>query len=120
MVLTIVMKSLLMTCYNLGGDNMLNVIIKAIFYVIGKIGDIVLAPILTLINSLIPDFSTIFSYMWNYLNQGVQFIKFWCQLLLIPPTCINIVLSILTLTISITVGVRAYSFIVKIYNKFKP
>lgn len=99
---------------------MLNVIIKAIFYVIGKIGDIVLAPILTLINSLIPDFSNIFSYMWTYLNYGINFIKFWCQLLLIPPICIDTVLYILTLTISISVGVRAYSFIVMIYNKFKP
>lgn len=99
---------------------MLNIIIKAIFFIIGKIGDIVLAPILLLVNSLIPDFSSIYSTMFEYLMRGINYIRFWCQLLLIPPTCVNIVLTIFTVTLSLTVGVRAYSFITKIYNKFKP
>lgn len=99
---------------------MLNVIIKAIFFVIGKIGDIVLLPIMAIINSLFPDISFSLDHIFNYITMGLQHITFIFKLLMIPPFCIQLVLAIFTFHFSLIVGVRTYQFIVHIYNKFKP
>lgn len=99
---------------------MLNVIIKAIFFVIGKIGDIVLLPIMAIVNSLFPNISFSLDHIFNYIAIGFQYITFIFKLLMIPPFCIQLVLAIFTFHFTLIVSVRTYHFIVYLYNKFKP
>ena len=99
---------------------MLNIIIKALFWIIGKIGDIVLTPILLLINTLLPNLNININAIFNYLEQGFQYIPFFFKLLMIPSSLIQLVIIIFTTIVSIIVGLRVYRFILKIYTKFKP
>lgn len=99
---------------------MLNVIIKAVFFIIGKIGDIVLFPIFALINTIFPTVGFSLNYVFNYLNFGLQYVKFFFLTLGIPSICIQLVIAIFTFHLSLFIGIRYYLFAVKIYNKFKP
>lgn len=99
---------------------MLNVIIKAVFFIIGKIGDIVLFPIFTLINTIFPTVAFSLNYVFNYLSYGLQYVKFFFLTLGIPAICIQLVIAIFTFHFSLFIGIRAYLFTVKIYDKFKP
>ena len=99
---------------------MLNIIIKALFWIIGKIGDIVLAPILLLINTLLPDLNININAIFSYLEQGFQYIPFFLKVFMIPASLIQLVIIIFTTIVSIIVGLRVYRFILKIYTKFKP
>lgn len=99
---------------------MLNVIIKAIFFIVGKIGDIILLPIMVVVNALIPNLSVSMDNIFSYLQMGFQYIPFALKCLLIPSFCIEIVLVVFTTYLSFVVGIRAYNFIMKVYKNFKP
>lgn len=99
---------------------MLNIIIKAIFWIIGKIGDIILLPIMAIINALIPNFSISLNDIFSYLEMGFQYIPFVLKSFLIPSFCVEIVFLVFTTYLSFVVGVRVYNFIMKVYNNFKP
>ena len=99
---------------------MLNIIIKAIFFIIGKIGDIILLPIMAIVNALIPNLSVSMDNIFSYLEMGFQYIPFALKCLLIPSFCIEIVITIFTTYLSFVVGVRVYNFIMKVYKNFKP
>lgn len=100
---------------------MLDVIVKAIFYVIGKIGDLVMLPIVSFISLVIPDFSLILTNFLNFINNYI-FNRFnWVlSFLMVPKICINAFVTIFSVTITIMIGIRAYLLIVRLYNKFKP
>lgn len=100
---------------------MLDVIVKAIFYVVGKLGDIIITPLISGISLLFPDFATLFyqytSFITTYiLNRIVWVFKFFC----VPKLCIDVMITIATASIAIMVIVRSYVLIVRLYNKFKP
>lgn len=99
---------------------MLNILVKAIFWVVGKIADIILIPIMAIVNALVPNLNIDFNNIFSYLEMGFQYIPFFLKLLLIPSYCIEFVVVIFTTYISFVVGVRVYNFIMKVYNKFKP
>lgn len=99
---------------------MLNIIIKAIFFIVGKIGDIILLPIMAIINALIPNLSVSMDNIFSYLEMGFQYIPFALKSLLIPSFCIEIVILVFTTYLSFVVGVRVYNFIMKVYKNFKP
>lgn len=99
---------------------MLNIIIKAVFWLVGKIGDIVLIPIMSVINAIFPSFSFNLDYIFTYLGYGFNYIIYFLKLLMIPPVCIQFILSVFTISLSLAVGIRGYQFIVRVYNKFKP
>lgn len=99
---------------------MLNILVKAIFWIVGKIGDIILIPIMAIVNGLIPNLNINFNNIFSYLEMGFQYIPFFLKTLLIPSYCIEFVVVIFTTYISFVIGVRVYNFIMKIYNKFKP
>lgn len=99
---------------------MLNIIIKAIFFIVGKIGDIILLPIMAIVNALIPNISVSMDNIFSYLEMGFQYIPFALKCLLIPSFCIEIVILVFTTYLSFVVGVRAYNFIMKVYKNFKP
>lgn len=99
---------------------MLNIIIKAIFFIVGKIGDIILLPIMAIVNTLIPNLSLSMDNIFSYLEMGFQYIPFALKCLLIPSFCIQIVIIVFTTYLTFVVGVRAYNFIMKVYKNFKP
>ena len=93
---------------------MLNIIIKAIFFIVGKIGDIILLPIMAIVNALIPNLSVSINNIFDYLAMGFQYIPFALKCLLIPSFCIEIVILVFTTYLSFVVGVRVYNFIMKV------
>lgn len=99
---------------------MLNVIINAIFFIVGKIGDIILLPIMAIVNALIPNLSVKMDNIFSYLEMGFQYIPFALKCLLIPSTCIEIVVLVFTTYLTFVVLVRVYNFIMKVYKNFKP
>lgn len=99
---------------------MLNIIVKAIFFIVGKIGDIILLPIMAIVNALIPNLSISMDNIFSYLEMGFNYIPFALKCLLIPSFCIEIVIIVFTTYITFIVGVRAYNFIMKVYKNFKP
>lgn len=99
---------------------MLNVIIKAIFFIVGKIGDIILLPIMAVVNALIPNLSVSMDNIFSYLEMGFQYIPFALKCLLIPSFCVEIVVIVFTTYLTFVVGVRVYNFIMKVYKNFKP
>lgn len=99
---------------------MFNLIIKAIFWIIGKIGDIILAPILLVINTFLPSLNIDLNSIFNFLEQGFQYVPFFLKVVMIPSGFIQIVVIIFTALVSIIVGLRSYRFIMKLYTKFKP
>lgn len=99
---------------------MLNIIIKAVFAIIGKIGDIILLPIMAIINTLIPNITISMDNLFSYLEMGFNYIPFALKCLLIPSFCIEIVILVFTTYLTLIIGVRSYNFIMKVYKNFKP
>lgn len=99
---------------------MLNIIIKAIFWIIGKIGDIILIPITSVINLLVPNLSINFNAIFDYIQMGFSYIPFILKFLMIPSVCISLVVFVFTTYLSLILGIRGYHFIMRIYEKFKP
>lgn len=99
---------------------MLNTIVKAIFFIVGKIGDIILLPIMAIVNALVPNLSVSMDNIFSYLEMGFNYIPFALKCLLIPSFCIEIVVIVFTTYITFIVGIRAYHFIMRIYKNFKP
>ena len=99
---------------------MLNIIIKAVFFIIGKVADIILLPIMAILNSIFPNVNFSLDFIFNYINYGLQYIKFFFLALGIPSLCIQLVVAIFTFHFTFFIGVQGYLFIMKMYEKFKP
>lgn len=98
---------------------MVNAIITAIFNLIAKLGDLIMSPLITGITALIPSFGTFINSITYYLGRGIANIVWVFKLLCVPKACLDMVVLVATATISITIVVRTYTLIIKIYNKFK-
>ena len=98
---------------------MLNALISGLFSFVAKLGDLILSPIISVVSALIPDFSTFYTSIVNWLGQGFQYIGWAYKLLCIPKACMTLVYTVATVSFSIVLGVRVYILIIKIYNKFK-
>lgn len=99
---------------------MLDMIVKAIFFVIGKIGDIIMIPIMAIINVLAPGLNVSLDNIFNYLQMGFQYIPFFLKCLLIPSSCVAITVLVFTTYLSFVIGVRVFNFIMKLYKNFRP
>lgn len=99
---------------------MLNIIIKAVFFIIGKVADVILLPIMAILNTIFPSVDFSLDFIFNYLNYGLQYIKFFFLALGIPPLCIQLVIAIFTFHFTFFIGVHTYLFIMTMYEKFKP
>lgn len=99
---------------------MLNILIKAVFFIIGKVADIILLPIMAVLNSIFPSVSFSLDFIFNYINYGLQYIKFFFLTLGIPSLCIQLVIAIFTFHFTFFIGIHTYLFIMKMYEKFKP
>lgn len=99
---------------------MFNMLMSLIFTLIGKIGDLVLTPLVAAISVLIPGFSTFVTYIFQFIDYGFTYIMFFFKLLMIPKACIEAMVTVATASLAIMTAVRTYTLIVKIYNYFKP
>lgn len=99
---------------------MFNMLMNLIFTLIGKIGDIVMAPLVAGISALIPSFTDFLSSIIQFINYGFTYIVFFFKLAMIPKACVEIVVTVALASLSIMTIVRTYTLIVKIYNYFKP
>ena len=99
---------------------MLNILIKAVFFIIGKVADIILLPIMAVLNSIFPTVDFSLDFIFNYINYGLQYIKFFFLALGIPSLCIQLVIAIFTFHFTFFIGIHTYLFIMKMYEKFKP
>lgn len=99
---------------------MLDILIKAVFFIIGKIGDIILAPIMLLVSALVPSITFNLSNITNFLTNSINYAIFFLKALMIPPECLGIVLLVFTSSVTLITGVRVYNFILKLYDNFKP
>lgn len=99
---------------------MLKILINFIFTIISKIGDIILFPIVSLLSTLIPSFSSFYNGILSFIDYAFTYLLFFIKLLCIPQFCMVAVFTVATATLSITIGVRVYTLIMRIYEKFKP
>lgn len=99
---------------------MLNILINFIFTIISKIGDLILLPIINFVSLLIPSFSDFYNSILTFIDYAFTYLLFFIKLFCIPQPCMLAVLTVATATLAITTGIRSYSLVMKIYNKFKP
>lgn len=95
-------------------------LLNLVFTIVGKIGDMILSPLISAITVLIPSFDDFINYIIQFINYGFTYIAFFIKLLMIPKECIQILVTVALATLTITLTVRSFSLIVKIYNYFKP
>ena len=81
---------------------------------------LILLPIMAIINALVPDLSISIDNIFSYLEMGFNYIPFALKCLLIPSFCVEIVVIVFTTYLTFIVGIRAYQFIMRIYKNFKP
>lgn len=98
---------------------MLEFLIKAIFFIIGKIGDIIFSPLMAVVNVLFTNVSLDLDNVFTYLEMGFNYIPFVLKCLLIPRNLTEIVVIVFTLYLGLVNGIRIYQFTLRIYNYFK-
>ena len=99
---------------------MLNILINFIFTIISKIGDLILLPIVSFLSAIIPSFSQFYNGILQFIDYAFTYLLFFIKLLCIPQVCMTAVLTVATATLTITIGIRAYTLIMRVYEKFKP
>lgn len=67
---------------------MFSLLFKFIFTLINNVFSILLSPFITAITSLFPDLTNVSTYIFNFLNQGVTYISFVRDIMLIPIRCV--------------------------------
>lgn len=98
---------------------MFNALIKVLFFLITRIFNLIMIPIVAFINALIPNTSQLFTHITAYLTLALTYVRSIMNLLLIPDEAVIILFDYFTICITIYYGILAYRFVVKIYNTFK-
>lgn len=98
---------------------MINAIIKGIFYLITKLFDFLLSPIILAITSLFPSLSDMFTHISTFLSYCFTYIRSILALLLINDTMITTLFDYFIILYSIYLVVITVRFAINIYNKFK-
>lgn len=99
---------------------MFNIIIKAIFWIVSKIADVILLPFTAIFATVFPSISFNFNFIFDYLNMASNGIIFLLKFLMIPNICIQSVFFIITTSYTIFLLGKGYTLIIKVYDKFKP
>lgn len=99
---------------------MFGLLVKLIFWIVGKIGDIILAPFMLFANAFIPNFSDFSTGIINFFNNGLQYVGFIFSVFHIPSYCVTAVTTLLSLYVAFKVGFGVYKVVLLIYDKFKP
>lgn len=99
---------------------MLNVIIKAVFFIINKVFTVITAPLFIAINALFPDLGSHFAHISNFIDLAFTYVNYVATFLFIPKVVYNMFFSYLLIKYTILITVKAVKFIIKIYDKLKP
>lgn len=98
---------------------MINAIIKGIFFLITKLFDFLLSPIILLITSLFPSLGDLFNHLTYFLGLCFTYVRSILSLLLINDTMITTLFDYFIILYSIYLIVLSVRFAINIYNKFK-
>lgn len=98
---------------------MINSIIKGIFYLITKLFDLLLSPILAVIFGLFPSLESYFSYITTFLGYCFTYVRSILSLLLITDSMITALFDYFLILYSIYLTILAIRFGITVYNKFK-
>lgn len=99
---------------------MLNILVKAVFYIINKVFTVITAPLFVAVNALFPDITRHFASVANFLDIALTHVNFVCHMLFIPFTCFNLFFVYFFIKYTILITVKAVKFIIKVYDKLKP
>lgn len=99
---------------------MLQIIIKAIFYIITQLYDLLFTPFFSLIYALFPDISNLFTYVNNYLDIGLTYFSTAIDLLCIPRAALILLFDYFAIKYSIYLIRITLKFAIKVYNLLKP
>lgn len=99
---------------------MLNILVKAVFYIISAVGSLILMPFTLLIGALFPDVTNFIQGILSYLSDFTQYIPFVFKFLLIPKFCVQALLLLFTVYLSFRFSILAISLVMSLWQKFKP
>lgn len=104
---------------------MLNIIIKAVFFVITKLFSIILSPILTIIIALFPNLAQITTgatdFMTTYIFPYVTFVmQILENLVFLPHWLVVFLFDYFLIKYTIFITIQAVRFGIQVYNKLKP
>lgn len=98
---------------------MINAIVKGIFFLVTKLFDFLLSPIILIITALFPNLSDMFTYLSTFLGYCFTYVRSILSLLLINDTMITTLFDYFIILYSIYLTVLGVRFGINIYNKFK-
>lgn len=103
---------------------MFELLIKLILWLIGKISNLIIMPIITLLSLSLPDLSniilTIEQYLDNYVWNTASFVKRVMINFGVPQILFTFIITWYTFRISMALGIRTYALVSNLYKKFKP
>ena len=99
---------------------MINLFVKAIFFVITKLFDIIMTPFVSAITVLFPDVAVAFSYFNNFLTMCLEYMVTVCKLCLVPQGALILLFDFFLILSAIFIIKQSISLVTTIYNKFKP
>lgn len=98
---------------------MINAIVKGIFFLITKLFDFLLSPIILVITGLFPNLSDLFTHLSTFLGYCFTYVRSILSLLLINDTMITTLFDYFIILYTIYLTVLSVRFAINIYNKFK-
>lgn len=103
---------------------MLNVIIKAVFFVVKALADLFVTPIQKVIVLALPDIGDLILNCESWLSTyGFRYLKFakmfFMRLLCFPQALFTLIIGYIIIKIGLHVSIQLYRFGINIYNKFK-
>lgn len=98
---------------------MINSIIKGIMNLIIKLVNVILLPIDTLIESLLPDLSTALNSIYGFLQTAFYMIGWCIDAVGIPPECISIIVMYFTFKLTAPLLFYVIKLAIKWYNAIK-
>lgn len=99
---------------------MLQLLVKAVFFIISGIANILLSPLLSLITTIIPDLTPAINSILTWVTTALTAVPFILKLLCVPLEAVSFYFGFFLLVFSISAGVRAIVFIKNIYYELKP
>lgn len=99
---------------------MINLLVKAIFFVITKLYSIILTPFLVLITGLFPSLSQYFSSITTFLNYALTYVRSILRLLLIPNEVILLLFNYFAILYTVYITTLTVRFAINLYKKLKP
>lgn len=99
---------------------MINLLVKAIFFVITKLYSIILSPFLAIITALFPSLSTYLNYVITFLRYCLTYVRSILRLLLIPDNAVLMLFNYFSILYTIYITTLTIRFAINLYKKLKP